>query len=249
MPETYRLRQIRTRDGFNQCRLGADRDGVEAMSAPDRLRVVVIDDSEVVRMKLRGLLSAAPDFELVGEAPDGETGLKVVEEHQPDLVVMDLRMPGISGIEATWQLGTLAPDTRVLMLTVSAEQDDVTDAIMAGARGYVVKGAEDEEIRTALRGVAAGARVISPQVAGKLAERTAPQKVEPESPRPAEGEVPVGWVQAIGVAGAIVITAIGQGSEIVDGVATSDTWVKVALNLIASLGIANLAVLLVRFRH
>lgn len=219
------------------------------MSAPDRLRVVVIDDSEVVRMKLRGLLSAAQDFELVGEAHDGEAGLKVVEEHQPDLVVMDLRMPGISGIEATWQLGMLAPDTRVLMLTVSAEQDDVTDAIMAGARGYVVKGAEDEEIRTALRGVAAGERVISAQVAGKLAERTAPQKVEPESPRPAEGEVPVGWVQAIGVAGAIVITAIGQGSEIVDGVATSDTWVKVALNLIASLGIANLAVLLVRFRN
>ena len=81
---------------------------MEAISAPDRLRVVVVDDSEVVRMKLRGLLSAAPDFELVGEAPDGETGLHAVREHQPDLVVMDLRMPGISGIEATWQLGTLA---------------------------------------------------------------------------------------------------------------------------------------------
>lgn len=153
---------------------------MEAISAPDRLRVVVVDDSEVVRMKLRGRLSVAPDFELVGEAPDGETGLHAVREHQPDLVVMDLRMPGISGIEATWQLGTLAPDTRVLVLTVSAEQDDVTDAIMAGARGYVIKGAEDEEIRAALRGVAAGDRVISPQVAGKLAERTAPRSVEHE---------------------------------------------------------------------
>ncbi len=221
---------------------------MEAQTASDRLRVVVVDDSEVVRMKLSGLLSAARDFELVGEAPDGETGLRVIQDQQPDLVVMDLKMPGISGIEATWQLGTLAPDTRVLVLTISAEQDDVTDAIMAGARGYVVKGAEDEEIRTALRGVAAGERVISPQVAGKLAERTAPRRVEPKPPPPAEGEVPVGWVQAIGLAGAIALTAIGQGSEILEGVATSDTWVKAGLNVIVAMAIANLAVLVVRFR-
>jgi DNA-binding NarL/FixJ family response regulator len=221
---------------------------MEATSAPDNLRVVVIDDSEVLRMKLRGLLSAAPGFELVGEAPDGETGLMMVEEHQPDLVVMDLRMPGISGIEATWQLGTLAPDARVLMLTVSAEQDDVTDAIMAGARGYVIKGAGDEEIRSALRGVAAGERVISPQVAGKLAERTAPRSIEHQSAQPADTRMTLGWVQAIGLVGGILVTAIGQGPEILDGMATSDTWVKAALNLAVALGIANLAVLLVRFR-
>src|SRR6266511_3046971 len=148
MAESYRLCQIRSLAGFNQMGPAADRKGVEAQTASDRLRVVVVDDSEVVRMKLSGLLSAARDFELVGEAPDGETGLRVIQDQQPDLVVMDLKMPGISGIEATWQLGTLAPDTRVLVLTISAEQDDVTDAIMAGARGYVVKGAEDGEIRT-----------------------------------------------------------------------------------------------------
>src|SRR3954452_8455246 len=111
-----------------------------------RLRVVVVDDSEVVRAKLRGLLEADGSFELVGEADDGESGLDVAREHQPDLVVMDLRMPGISGIQATWQLGTVAPSSRVLVLTFSADQEDVTDAIMAGARGYVVKGARDEEI-------------------------------------------------------------------------------------------------------
>ena len=74
MPESYRLRQMRTRAGFNQNCLAADRDGMEALSAPGDLRVVVVDDSEVVRMKLRGLLGAAQGFELVGEAPDGKTG-------------------------------------------------------------------------------------------------------------------------------------------------------------------------------
>jgi DNA-binding NarL/FixJ family response regulator len=248
MPERYRLSQIRTRDGFIKDRSAADRKGMEAQVAPGTMRVVVVDDSEVVRMKLRGLLGAAKDLELVGEAADGETGLKVVEEEQPDLVVMDLRMPGISGIEATWQLGTLAPEARVLVLTVSAEQDDVTDAIMAGARGYVVKGAEDEEIRTALRGVAAGERVISPEVAGKLAERTAARGDEREPPRPADAPLPLGWVFAIGLLGGVLVTVIGQGSEILDGAATSDTWVKVALNVVIAVGIANLAALIVRLR-
>jgi DNA-binding NarL/FixJ family response regulator len=159
------------------------------------LRVVVVDDSEVVRTKLRGLLKAETGFELVGEAEDGESGLEVAREHQPDLVIMDLRMPGISGIQATWQLGTVAPSSKVLVLTVSADQEDVTDAIMAGARGYVVKGAKDEEITAALKGVAAGERVISPQVAGKLAERAVGEHDErrggkPITPSPAAPAAP-----------------------------------------------------------
>lgn len=158
-----------------------------------KLRVVIVDDSEVVRMKLRGLIDADNDLELVGEAASGEEGLQIVRSQQPDVVVMDLRMPGMSGIEATWQLGTVSPTTRVLVLTVSAEQEDVTDAIMAGARGYVVKGAKDEEITAAVRGVAAGERVISPQVAGKLVERVrgdreegkafTPSRAAPSAPR------------------------------------------------------------------
>lgn len=242
------------------------------MSAP-RLRVVVVDDSEVVRTKLRELLESEQRFELVGEAPDGETALSLAQQLQPDLVVMDLRMPGISGIEATWRLGTISPQSRVLVLTVSEEQEDVADAIMAGARGYVVKGAQDEEIRAALRGVAAGERVISPQVAGKLIERvrgngaegkvTTPSPAAPAAPRvptpeprpgrrtddlpaPARAPVPLGLVQAVAIVGAIVITAIGQGEEILDGTTTADTWIKAGMNLIVSLAVANLAVLLAR---
>jgi DNA-binding NarL/FixJ family response regulator len=145
---------------------------------------VVVDDSEVVRMKLRGLIEGTEGFELVGEAANGEEGLKVVKQEQPDIVVMDLRMPGMSGIEATWQLGTIAPGSRVLVLTVSAEQEDVTDAIMAGARGYVVKGAKDDEIIGAVRGVASGERVISPQVAGKLIERVRGEREETKATTP-----------------------------------------------------------------
>jgi DNA-binding NarL/FixJ family response regulator len=158
--------------------------------------VIVVDDSEVVRTKLRKLLETDRAFELVGEADDGESGLEVARQQQPDLVVMDLRMPGMSGIEATWQLGTVAPSSRVLVLTVSADQEDVTDAIMAGARGYVVKGAGDDEITAALKGVAAGERVISPQVAGKLAERAGGEHRErrdrkpPITPSPAAPAAP-----------------------------------------------------------
>jgi DNA-binding NarL/FixJ family response regulator len=162
------------------------------MERGTKLRVVVVDDSEVVRMKLGQLLEADEGFELVGQAPDGEAGLRIVREHQPDVVIMDLRMPGMSGIEATWQLGTVAPSARVLVLTVSAEQEDVTDAIMAGARGYVVKGADDSEIMAAVRGVAAGERVISPQVAGKLIERVRGDRVESTmtTPSPAAPAAP-----------------------------------------------------------
>jgi DNA-binding NarL/FixJ family response regulator len=151
-----------------------------------KLRVVVVDDSEVVRMKLRGLIESDDGLELVGEAANGEEGLSLVRSKQPDVAVMDLRMPGMSGIEATWQLGTVSPQTRVLVLTVSAEQEDVTDAIMAGARGYVVKGAKDDEITAAVHGVAAGERVISPQVAGKLVERVSGEREQGKAYTPSQ---------------------------------------------------------------
>lgn len=136
----------------------------------DTLRVVVVDDSEVVRLKLRQVLEAY-GIEVAGEASDGETGLRQIEILSPDLVIMDLKMPGMSGIEATWKLGTIAPQTPVLVLTVSAEQEDVTDAIMAGAKGYVVKGGSDDEIVSTLRRLAKGESVISPQIASEIVDR------------------------------------------------------------------------------
>lgn len=136
----------------------------------DTLSVVVVDDSEVVRLKLRNLLEAN-EIAVLGEASDGETGLHQIETLKPDVVIMDLKMPGMSGIEATWKLGTIAPQTPVLVLTVSAEQEDVTDAIMAGAKGYVVKGGSEDEIVSTLRRLANGESVVSPKIAGEIVDR------------------------------------------------------------------------------
>jgi len=139
-------------------------------TANDTLRVVVVDDSEVVRLKLRTLLEEH-NIEVLGEASDGETGLRQIESLEPDVVVMDLKMPGMSGIEATWKLGEICPNTPVMVLTVSAEEADVTDAIMAGARGYVVKGGSDDEIVSTLRRLAGGERVVSAAIAKEIVDR------------------------------------------------------------------------------
>jgi DNA-binding NarL/FixJ family response regulator len=135
-----------------------------------KLRVVVVDDSEVVRLKLRTLLEDH-EIEVAGEASDGETGLRQIESLVPDVVIMDLKMPGMSGIEATWKLGEICPQTPVLVLTVSAEEEDVTDAIMAGAKGYVVKGGSDAEIVSTLRRLANGESVVSPEIAKEIVDR------------------------------------------------------------------------------
>jgi len=87
-----------------------------SVSEPNALRVVVVDDSEVFRQKICRLLISS-GFEVAGEAPDGAAGMEVIAKAKPDVVIMDLQMPGMSGIEATWQLGSVAPDARVLILT------------------------------------------------------------------------------------------------------------------------------------
>jgi DNA-binding NarL/FixJ family response regulator len=133
--------------------------------------VVVVDDSEVVRLKLRTLLEEH-EIEVAGEASDGETGLRQIKSLSPDVVIMDLNMPGMSGIEATWKLGEICPQTPVLVLTVSSEEGDVTDAIMAGAKGYVVKGGSDAEIVSTLRRLANGESVVSPEIAKEIVNRS-----------------------------------------------------------------------------
>jgi DNA-binding NarL/FixJ family response regulator len=134
-----------------------------------RLRVVVVDDQELVRNAVKQSLDG--EVEIVGEAEDGETAVQLVSELAPDVVVMDLGLPGITGIEATRKLATVAPVSRVLVLTGSGEQHDVMDAIMAGACGYLLKDAKGEEIVDAVRSAAAGESVISRSVAGRLLDQ------------------------------------------------------------------------------
>jgi DNA-binding NarL/FixJ family response regulator len=175
-------------------------------------RIVIVDDSEVVRLKMRELLGgngAAEGLMLVGEAADGEEGLRVSAREAPDVVVMDLNMPGMSGIEATWELGSVSPASKVLVLTVSDDGADVADAIMAGARGYVVKGAGDAELLDAVRRVAAGERAIAPEIAAELVERTSPSDPAPAPMQPHSGDGESTLPLRFALAGGAALLALG----------------------------------------
>jgi DNA-binding NarL/FixJ family response regulator len=133
-------------------------------------RVVVVDDHDVFR---RGLVKLLADHELevVGQAANGEQALNVVRELAPDVVVMDLSLPRMSGLEAIQRLAVEAPAARVLVLTISADELDVTKAILAGACGYLLKDASIDEIVAGVRAAAAGESLISPKVATTLLEQ------------------------------------------------------------------------------
>ena len=131
--------------------------------------VVLVDDEQLIRGAIAQALSSG-GLELVGEAANGEDAIETVVDVHPDVVLMDLRLPGISGVEAIEQLGLLAPASRVLVLTRS-EENRVVEAIIAGASGYILKTAPPDAIISAVKATAAGESVLSPQVAGKLLQR------------------------------------------------------------------------------
>jgi DNA-binding NarL/FixJ family response regulator len=135
-----------------------------------RTTVVIADDHPFYRAGLATMLRES-GFDVVGEAANGEAAIRAAEELAPDVVVMDLQMPGLSGLEATRVLTARAPVTRVLVLTVSAGEADVADAILAGASGYVLKDGPVEDIAAAIRGTAAGQTVISPGIPPALLDR------------------------------------------------------------------------------
>jgi DNA-binding NarL/FixJ family response regulator len=136
----------------------------------ERLRVVIADDHSVYRRGLAKMLTRS-GIDVVGEAATGAAAIDEVEEKVPDVVIMDLNMPGLTGVEATRILTERSPATRVLVLSVSAEQADVTDAILAGAGGYVLKDDPFEGVVSAIRTVAAGQSLISPRIASMLLNR------------------------------------------------------------------------------
>jgi DNA-binding NarL/FixJ family response regulator len=139
-------------------------------SNSEELRVVLVDDHDLFRAGLRDLLEAQ-GLTVVGEAATGEDGVRLAGTVAPDVVVMDLSMPGISGVEATRQILEQAPLARVVALTISAEDGDVMDAMMAGACGYLLKDASVEELVTGVRAAAAGESSISPRIATKVLAR------------------------------------------------------------------------------
>lgn len=132
------------------------------------VRVLLVDDHPVFRHGMRSLLEAVPDVEVVGEGRDGSEAVELAGRLRPDVVVMDLNMPGLDGVAATREICRALPDTGVLVLTMFEDDDSVFAAMRAGARGYLVKGADSPEVLRAIAGVAAGDAIFGPSVAQRV---------------------------------------------------------------------------------
>ena len=153
------------------------------MSAPEGAvadpRVLLVDDHDLFRTGLRNLL-ADQGVDVVGEAQTGAEALGLVRDLAPDVVVMDLNMPGMSGVDATRQINVLAPLTRVLVLTISDQDADVMDAILAGASGYLLKDSSIQDLLQGIRSAAVGEALISPHIAAKVLQRVRATSTSPE---------------------------------------------------------------------
>lgn len=135
-----------------------------------KIRVLLADDHAVLRAGIRALLDMQPDIEVIGEAGDGRQAVERVRELQPDVILMDIGMPGLDGLAATRQIKENHPRTRILILTQHENKEYVLPALKLGASGYVLKRAEGDELLTAIRAVHAGGTFLDPAVAGVLAD-------------------------------------------------------------------------------
>ena len=150
----------------------------------DRIRVLLVDDHTLFRSGVRSLLQRNEDFEVVGEAGDGLEGIKRTRSLRPDVVLLDLHMPGISGLEAVKVIAEEMPEVHVLMLTVSEDAQDLMEALRAGACGYLLKNIETDMLVDALRKAARGESVVSQQMTAKLIQGVRnPPKADPLAER------------------------------------------------------------------
>lgn len=142
------------------------------------IRVIVADDHPIVRSGIVGLIALDTGLEVVAQASDGAEAVELAARLRPDVVLMDLRMPGTSGIEATARITEDLPDVRVLVLTTYETDDDILGAIEAGASGYLLKAAPHEEIVAGIRSVAEGHTVLAPSIAATLVTRMRSERVD-----------------------------------------------------------------------
>lgn len=133
------------------------------------INVLLVDDHELVRTGISRLLADVPDIKVIGEAESGEDAVKLAKEKSPQVILMDVRMPGIGGLEATHKILRMNPDIKIIALTACDEEPFPTKLLQAGARGYLTKGAGAEEMVTAIRAVSSGKRYLGPEIAQLLA--------------------------------------------------------------------------------
>ena len=155
--------------------------------SPDTIRVLIADDAPLFRRGLYVVLSTEPNIEVVAEAENGEEAISKAEECAPDVVLMDVRMPRVNGIDAARAIRDSSPSTKIIMLTVSDEDDDLYEAIKAGANSYLLKEVSVEEVPEAIRAVVQGQSLISPSMASKLLNEytTLAKRAEEKSQYPA----------------------------------------------------------------
>jgi DNA-binding NarL/FixJ family response regulator len=191
------------------------------MAGGEPIRVLVCDDHDLFRKGLRMVLEAEEDIVVVAEAADGEQAVARVEELAPDVVLMDVRMPRMGGIDATRVIRQLFPATRIIVLTVSDEEDDLYGAVKAGANGYLLKEVSIEEVADAVRAVYGGQSLISPSLASKLLNEfegqvgTLKEAVLGAGPRLSEREVEILKMIALGMGNHGVAERLGMSENTV----------------------------------
>jgi DNA-binding NarL/FixJ family response regulator len=197
------------------------------------VRVLVVDDQTVVREGLVMLLGLSPGVEVVAAAANGEEALELARRHTPDVVLMDLRMPRVDGVEATRNILAELPRTRVIVLTTYADDDSVFAALEAGARGYLTKDATAAEIQHAIQTVYAGEALLDPSVQRRLIERALAPSSTPSPASVSTGAYPDGLTQRE----AEVLREIAAGlsnREIAERLVISEATVKTHVNNIFS---------------
>jgi len=143
------------------------------------VKVIICDDQAIVRDGLEMLLKLEPDINVIGTADDGARAVEMVEKEQPDLVLMDLKMPIMNGVEATRRIRTKYPEVKVLVLTTFDNDEWVLDAIQAGASGYLLKDTPRDDLVKAIRGTVTGRTYVDPSVAGKVLQQVSGRQTQP----------------------------------------------------------------------
>ncbi|MBL0389312.1 response regulator transcription factor [Tumebacillus sp. ITR2] len=195
------------------------------------IRVLLVDDHDMVRLGVRTYLMTEPDLEIVGEAGSGEEGVERAQELQPDVVLMDLVMGGIDGVEATRRVLGVCPQTKVLVLTSFLEDEKVLPALEAGASGYLLKTVLGDELATSIRKVFRGETVLEPQVAAKVvANLQKPKNPAPATESLTEREMDVLRLIGQGMTNQLI------GETLFIGIKTVKTHVS---NILAKLGVED----------